>query len=254
MEGKVKLELKGVDKVFHLGRTKVNDVQVVFDINFQVFEKEFVIICGPSGSGKSTILSILIGLEHPTKGKVFHDGIDIYKLKRDKRAKLRLHSIGIVLQQSIWLKNMTVVENVAMPYFLSGHGYRESIEKATEMLKKIKMDEYVKRLPSELSGGQQQKIALVRSLMNDPDILVADEPTGNLDTDSSTVLMDQLVELNEKFHKTIIVVTHNLSYLKLADRSFYVKDGHLSKVDFSLKHTLQNTGVESISDIEKMAK
>lgn len=249
MDKKTRIELKGIDKVFHLGRTEVNDVQVVYDINLQILDNEFVIICGPSGSGKSTILNILIGLEDPTKGKVFHDNIDIYKMNQNQRAKLRLHKIGIILQQSIWLKNMSVIENVAMPYFLSGHNYKESLEKAVEMLRIIKMESFIKRLPSELSGGQQQKISLARALINDPEIIIADEPTGNLDTDSSTVLMDKLIELHEKSDKTIIMVTHDMSYLKLADRNYYVKDGHLSNVDFSAKNS-----IKSIREVEEMTK
>lgn len=249
MDKKVRIELQNIDKIFHLGRTETNDVQVVFDINLQILDNEFVIICGPSGSGKSTILNILIGLEDPTKGKVFHDNIDIYKLNQNQRAKMRLKKIGIILQQSIWLKNMSVIENVAMPYFLSGHNYKESLDKAIEMLKIIKMESFIRRLPSELSGGQQQKISLARSLINDPEIIIADEPTGNLDTDSSTVLMEKLIELHEKFNKTIIMVTHDMSYLKLADKNYYVKDGRLSKVDFSTKNS-----IKSIREVEELAK
>lgn len=249
MENKVKIQLKNINKVFHLGRVETNDVQVLFDISLNINERDFVILCGPSGSGKSTLLNILIGLEKPTDGKVFHDDIDIYELNQNKRARLRLKKIGIILQQSIWLKNMTVIENVAMPYFLSGYNYRQSLEKANEMLKIIKMDSFIKRLPSELSGGQQQKIALARSLMNDPEIIIADEPTGNLDTDSSTILMDKLLELNQKFNKTIIIVTHNLSYLKLTDKNYYVKDGRLSRVNFSMKNT-----PDSISKVEELIK
>lgn len=249
MSNEVKVQLKDVSKTFYLGRVETNDVQVVFDVNLSVGEKDFVIICGPSGSGKSTILNILIGLEHPTKGKVFHDNIDIYNLSQNQRAKLRLKKIGVVLQQSIWLKNMPVLENVAMPYFLTGHGYKESLKKAMEMLAVVNMASFFKRLPSELSGGQQQKIAIARALINDPEIIVADEPTGNLDTDSSTVLMDELLELNKKFGKTIVMVTHNLTYLKITDKNYYVKDGHLHLLNFSNKNA-----PDSISKIEELLK
>jgi len=249
MDKKVKVQLQGISKTFHLGKVETNDVQVVFDVNLNINEKEFVIICGPSGSGKSTILNILIGLESPTKGKVFHDDIDIYDLSQNKRAKLRLKKVGVVLQQSIWLKSMPVLENVAMPYFLTGHGYNESMKKAMEMLVLVNMASFIKRLPSELSDGQQQKIAIARALINDPEIIVADEPTGNLDTDSSAVLMDELSLLNKKYGKTIVMVTHDLSYLKLTDRNYYVKDGHLHELHFAMKDA-----PDSISKIEEMIK
>lgn len=249
MAEKIKIELIDVNKVFNLGRKEANDVQVVFDINLKILEKDFVIICGPSGSGKSTILNILIGLEDPTRGKVLHNNVDIYQTSQDKRANYRLKNIGVVMQQSVWLKNMSVIENVAMPHFLSGHDYKESLGKAKEMLKMVKMESFIKRFPSELSGGQQQKIALVRCLINDPEIIVADEPTGNLDTDSSLVLIDKLQELNQKYGKTVIMVTHNLSYLKLTDKKYYVKDGRLSKLNYLLNNVPDN-----ISKVEQVAK
>lgn len=249
MNQNIKIQLKDVDKTFHLGRNKTNDVGVIFDVNLTINKGDFIVICGLSGSGKSTILHTLIGLETPTTGKVLHDNIDIYSLNQNERAKLRLKRIGVVLQQSIWLKNMPILENVAMPYFLSGHGYKESTEKAMEMLKTIKMDSFSKRLPSELSGGQQQKVAMVRALINDPDIIIADEPTGNLDVESSSILINELLELNKKYNKTIVMVTHNLAYLKITDKNYYVKDGHIHPLHFSAKNS-----PDSISKIEELIK
>jgi len=246
---KIKIQLKNIGKTFYLGKDSANDVKVVAGIDLIIYEGDFVIICGPSGSGKSTILNILIGLETPTTGKVYHDDIDIYKLKQDKRAKLRLKNIGVVLQQSIWLKNLKMLENVAIPHFLLGYGYRNSMDKAMVALKKLNMGEYSKRLPSELSGGQQQKIAIARALINNPDVIIADEPTGNLDTESSRVLVDELLVLNKKFNKTVIIVTHNLSLLKVADKNYYVKDGNIFRINCAAKDV-----PDSISKIEEMIK
>ena len=242
-----KIQLKNISKTFRLGNNSFNDVKVVYNTNLSIKEGEFVIICGPSGSGKSTMLNMLIGLEKPTTGNVYHDDFDIYELNQDKRAKLRLSKIGVVFQQSIWLKNLPVLENVAMPFFFSGHGYKESLNKAMTALQSVNMDSFAKRLPSELSGGQQQKIAVARALLNDPEVLIADEPTGNLDTESSNEVMKEFLNLNDKYKKTIVMVTHNLAYLKLSDKNYYVKDGRLYPLDFKNKKV-----PDSISEIEKI--
>lgn len=223
--GDVVADIVEVFKSFTVGE---QEIPVLKNISFQIKSGDFLVIFGASGSGKSTLLHTLLGLEPPTKGKVLLLGEDIYSDKSDDdRGSFRKAHIGMVYQQPNWIRSLRVVENVAFPLFLLGVERELALNKAREMLKSVKMDNWATFYSSELSGGQQQRIALARALISNPEIIVADEPTGNLDFESGQAVLELLSELNGKYGKTIIMVTHDLEYLKYAKRAIRVFDGQL---------------------------
>lgn len=234
----------GLHKYFYTG---VGETQVLHGIDLEIKRGEFIIIFGPSGSGKSTLLHSMIGLENPTKGRVELFNKDLYAENEDERSMTRLEKIGIMYQQPIWVKAMNVAHNVALPLNLLGTPHIEAMKIAEEKLKSYAMDKWAKYKPTELSSGQQQKISLIRALITEPEILIADEPTGNLDIDSSKRLVEGLKELNI-IGRTVIVVTHDLQYLSYADRTFYIKDGNLAGI------YLQDETKELINDVLNKGK
>lgn len=221
-KGKPLISLKDVTKSFHVGK---NVAQVLQNINIAIYPQEFIIILGPSGSGKSTLLNVLLGLEPSSTGTVIMNGVDITHMKLDKIAKIRAHTFGVVYQRSDWVRSISVAQNVALPLAIENVDKSTRLRKAWEQLKKVGMDDHGNYIPTELSGGQQQKVSLARALINDPPIIVADEPTGNLDTVSADKVMNIFKDLNERTHKTVIMVTHNIDYVRYASRTIYVRDG-----------------------------
>ncbi len=248
-------------KVEHLSKSfpvGAQMVPVLKDVSFTVEPLDFLIIFGPSGCGKSTLLHTLIGLEPPTSGKVIFLGKDLYGEKassikspassmgnkknkilntkhlmpntnigEDERSEFRKRHIGMVYQQPNWIRSLTVVENVAFPLLLLGQEREKSLAEAREMLAALEMSLWQDYLPSELSSGQQQRVALARALINSPKVIIADEPTGNLDYESGQELMELLVDLNKKQGHTIIMVTHDLEYLGFATKVIRMLDGRL---------------------------
>lgn len=202
-------------------------IEILRDINLTINEKEFVIIYGPSGSGKSTLLHQIIGLETPTSGKVFVHNTDITKLNSEQRSILRAKNFGMVYQSWYWAKSCNVWENVALPIYIAGAGDQVAKKKALEALASIDMTKYANKRPMQLSGGEQQKIGLARAIVQNPFIIVADEPTGNLDTHSADQVMQFLQNLNIHSKRTIIMVTHNLSYLPMATKTIALRDGQI---------------------------
>lgn len=219
---------KNVKKSFLIGREPYQALRgVTTDIN----DGDFAIIAGPSGSGKSTFLNTIIGLERPTEGKIWVDNIEIDQMSDDQRAELRVKLIGVVSQQPIWIKSLTIVENVAMPLLIANYPEHEAYDRATKAITQVGLIEWAKHRPTELSGGQQQRINLARGLVNDPRILVLDEPTGNLDSASAMQVLTLLMNLNQQRRRTIIMVTHNTEYLPLANRIIRIRDGLVAKID-----------------------
>lgn len=216
------------DQVFKSFEVGPQTIEVLKDINFSIQNGEFLVIFGPSGCGKSTLLHILLGLEAPTKGELLFKDKNIYLDNEDSRADIRKNYMGMVYQQPTWIKSQSVIQNVAIPLLMLGISSEEAMSKAEEKLKIVKMEDWADYFPMELSSGQQQKVSLARSLMNDPELLVADEPTGNLDTISGQELMNLLSDLHDD-GKTIIMVTHDLEYLNYADRIFYMLDGRVER-------------------------
>ena len=218
------IKIKNLGKTFESkdGKIKYN---VLKDINLSIQTGDFCIIYGPSGSGKSTLLHHIIGLETPTTGEVIVRGTNVTKLSNEERAIFRSEKFGTVYQMWYWIKSLNVVENVAMPLLIKGMSKKEAIRKALRGLEDIGMNDYAKKYSAELSGGEQQKVLMARALVNNPWIIIADEPTGNLDTHSADQVMQMLQKLNVIHGRTIIMVTHNLIYLPMASKKIALKDG-----------------------------
>ena len=215
------LKLSDIHKSFVLG---TEETQIIKGVSFSVNKGDFMIIFGPSGCGKSTILNVLLGLEPPNKGEVIFLGKSLYSFSEDDRAQLRKQQVGIVYQQSNWVKSLNVIENVYFPLTLRGLPEEERKKKAEEALKMVGMEKGAFQNPAELSSGQQQRVSLARALISDPALIVADEPTGNLDSKASEDIMALFKQFNEH-GKTVIMVTHDLEYLKFASRSVNIADG-----------------------------
>jgi len=221
------IEADNIHKSFFTG---VVEVKILKGISLKIQKKSFTVIFGPSGCGKSTLLHVLLGLEKPSSGKVVFLGQDLYSnTDEDFRSEFRKIHIGMVYQQPNWIKSLTVVENVAFPLLLRGVGKYESLKKAAEVIKTLGMTDWLDYVPTELSSGQQQKIALARALVSDPEVIIADEPTGNLDFESGQELMKLLVRLNTK-GKTIVMVTHDLEYLVYAKSTIEMLDGKITGI------------------------
>lgn len=216
------LEAKEVKKTYYMGRVPVPALR---GVTMEVEQGEFIAIFGPSGSGKSTLLHILGGLDRPDEGYVFIDGINLSSLNDAKLAEVRLHKIGFVFQFFNLLPRLTALRNVELPLTLANVSETESIRKATEMLELVGLKDRLHHRPSELSGGEQQRVAIARALINDPKIVLADEPTGNLDTATGWEIVRLMKHLNKEKGQTFIAVTHDPSVAENAERIFYLRDG-----------------------------
>lgn len=199
-------------------------------VNLQVEEGEFLAMVGPSGSGKSTLLSILGGINPPTSGRVLIDDIDVYQLSAEQRADFRSEYLGFVFQQFQLIPYLTAIENVMLPLAITDRSNREQREMAKGVLEKVGLGNKLDRLPNQLSGGEQERVAIARAIVNRPPILFADEPTGALDTKTGEEIMDLFKALNKE-GQTIIMVTHNLEALKHVGRAIFIRDGLLEKTE-----------------------
>jgi putative ABC transport system ATP-binding protein len=219
---------------------KVDNVTKVFDsaagrvaalrgVNISINKGEFVAIVGPSGSGKSTLLNIIGALDKPTSGKVYINDIDIFALADSEMATMRNHLIGFIFQSYNLINRTTVLKNVELPGVLSGMESGERKRRAEKLLEVLGIGDKAGFKPVNLSGGQQQRVAIARSLMNDPAIILADEPTGNLDTKTGNEVFELLKMLSIKFRRTIVMVTHNPELAEACDRAIYVRDGKVEK-------------------------
>lgn len=202
-----------------------NAVLAVNDISFSVEQGEFVAIVGSSGSGKSTLLHLLGGVDRPTSGKVYIQGEDIYSLNSDKIAIFRRRQVGLIYQFYNLIPILNVKENITLPCELDGRIPDKS--ELDELINTLGLKDRVTHLPNQLSGGQQQRVSIGRALINHPAILLADEPTGNLDSRSSDEIVELLKLSNQKYKQTIVMITHNLEIAKIADRILRIEDGRL---------------------------
>lgn len=219
---KIAVEGKHIVKDFCLGTTTT---KVLKDISLQVMEGEFVSIMGPSGSGKSTLLYILGGLDAPTGGQVLLDGRDISRFGDEKMSRLRRQKIGFVFQFYNLIPNLSVEENIMLPLLLDGKRMSEYKKQLVQILEVVGLSDRRKHTPRELSGGQQQRVAIARALIGKPEILFADEPTGNLDSKTGAEIMNLLQEINQSIGQTIIMVTHSPEAAKSSSRVITVQDG-----------------------------
>lgn len=221
------MEILRVENLTKTYGTGENWVAAVNDMSFSVEQGEFVAIVGSSGSGKSTLLHLLGGVDRPTEGKVFIEGNDIYALDDDKLAIFRRRQIGLIYQFYNLIPILNVEENMTLPCELDGREVAPDVLK--DMLESLGLANRSKHLPNQLSGGQQQRVSIGRALMNHPAIVLADEPTGNLDSKSSDEIVELLKISNQKYKQTIIMITHNMEIAKIADRVIRIEDGRMLK-------------------------
>ncbi|AND85446.1 ATP-binding cassette domain-containing protein [Clostridium tyrobutyricum] len=220
------IEVKGVSKIYTMGKEQVTALD---NVNLTIKDGEFVAIVGPSGSGKSTLMHLVGGLDTPTSGSIVVNGKDISKLKDKDMSKYRNQTIGFVFQSFNLENTQTALENVMMPLIFAGTGNRERKLKANRALEIVGLQDKIKHKPNEMSGGQRQRVSIARALVNEPSIIFADEPTGNLDSKNGELIMNLLSDLNEKGY-TIIMVTHNMEEAKKAKRMIKIRDGQVQEV------------------------
>ncbi|HLC52086.1 MAG TPA: ABC transporter ATP-binding protein [Candidatus Nanoarchaeia archaeon] len=221
------IELEKVEKYYSMGESLVKAVD---NFSIKIEKGDFVAIMGPSGSGKSTSMNLVGSLDLPTSGRIFLDGRDISLLEESQLAKIRGKKIGFIFQSFNLIYNLTAKENIMLPMMFQGVESEERQSKAEKLLQLVELGDRMNHYPNQLSGGQQQRVAIARALANDPEVILADEPTGNLDTKTGENVMKFLKKLNED-GKTIILVTHDSELaLKHAQRIYWMKDGRIEKV------------------------
>jgi len=221
------IKLIRVSKIYKMGET---EVRALDNINLKIDRGEFIAIIGPSGSGKSTLLHILGGLDRPTQGQVIWNGTDITKISDRQLANFRNKTVGFVFQQFHLLPKTSVLENTLLPTMYLGNGQapEQLIKRAKKILTELKLEKRLNHTPAQLSGGQQQRVAIARALINNPKTILADEPTGNLDSKSGRKILEILKGLNQK-GLTVIVITHDQEIAKIAKRIIIIKDGKIVK-------------------------
>ncbi len=218
------LKVENLTKIYGKGTTKVVALD---DVSFSVEKGEFVAIVGASGSGKSTLLHLVGGVDRPTSGKVYIDGKDIYKLNDDKLAIFRRRQVGLIYQFYNLIPILNVEENITLPLDLDGR--KPNKEYLNSLIKLLGLENRKTHLPNELSGGQQQRTSIGRAMITNPTIILADEPTGNLDSKSSDEIVELLKKSNKEYKQTIIMITHNMEIAKCADRIIKIEDGKIVK-------------------------
>ena len=218
------LKAEPLTKVYGSGE---NEVRALDDVSFYIQRGEFVAIIGPSGSGKSTLLHILGGVDRPTSGRVYLDGIDVYGQNEEQLAIFRRREVGLIYQFYNLIPVLNVVENMTLPVQMDGRKVGE--ERLQELLKLLNLEDRKNHLPNQLSGGQQQRVSIGRALMNAPAIVLADEPTGNLDSRNSQEIMELLKLSNKKYSQTLVMITHDENLALQADRIIAIEDGRIAR-------------------------
>jgi putative ABC transport system ATP-binding protein len=223
------LNIKDVWKSYNMKKAGI--LTVLKNINLEIKKGEFVAIAGPSGSGKSTMMNIIGALDIPSKGEIELQNKKISEMNEAELATLRGKTIGFIFQKFNLIPTLTALENVTLPNDFIDGNEKEAEERAIKILDGLGLGDRIYHKPGELSGGQQQRVAVARSLANNPEIILADEPTGNLDSKSGEYVMDFLKEMNEKQGKTIVLITHDLDLIHFASKIIYLKDGEIEKVE-----------------------
>jgi len=217
-----------VTKIFQLGKVQVQALQ---GVNLEIAAGNYISIMGPSGSGKSTLFNMIGGLDKPTSGKVFIDDVDIAQLDAYELAWLRCRKIGYIFQTFNIIQVMTALENVTLPMIFAGMNNDSAVEKGIQLLELVGLGDRFRHKPSELSGGQQQRVAVARALANDPAIILADEPTGNLDLTTGEEIITLLKKLSKERNVTVISATHDFKMLNVSDQVVWIRDGRIDKIE-----------------------
>lgn len=219
------IELQDVKKVYKMDSVETHALR---GIDLKIKKQEFIAIMGPSGSGKSTLLHMVGALDKPTEGKIFLDGVDISTLKESELARLRGKKIGFIFQFYNLHPTLTALENVELPMIIIEMNKAKRRKKALELLKAVGLDNRADHFPSQLSGGEHQRVAIARALANDPEIILADEPTGNLDTKTEAEIMNYLLKIKKERQMTVAVITHEMEIAKYAERIVHIVDGKIA--------------------------
>lgn len=219
------LSAKNIQKKFEIGNGQF--LHVLQGVSLEVAEEEIVAIAGPSGAGKSTLLHILGMLDRPTEGEIYFDGTNIVSLKDDALAQIRNRHVGFIFQFHHLLPEFTAIENVMMPALIAGSNIEKATPRAVQLLADVGLSTRLHHKPNELSGGEQQRVAVARALMNSPKLILADEPSGNLDTENARMLHQMIFELRKKYQQTFVIVTHNAEFAGMADRIITLVDGEV---------------------------
>ncbi len=216
------IRLDNVWKTYQMGDVRVDALR---GLNLDIKKGEFIAVQGPSGSGKSTAMNLIGCLDYPTQGTVYLENHDITKFTESELAQIRGRKIGFVFQQFNLINSLSALENVSLPMIFQGISGEKRIKRAAKLLEMVQLQNRMEHRPKELSGGQQQRVSIARALANNPEVILADEPTGNLDSETGKAIMNMLIELHEKEKKTVVLVTHDEQIGKMADRIEYVMDG-----------------------------
>lgn len=225
MSKKPLIQMENIIKKYYIGEP--NELEILHGIDLKIYEGEFVAIVGESGSGKSTLMNIIGVLDKPTNGQYYLDGINVQKASEKEMNNIRNQKIGFVFQNFNLIGRTSALKNVELPMLYAGISNKKRTERAMELLEKVGMDKRCHHQPNELSGGQKQRVAIARSLANDPAIILADEPTGALDSETSRIVMDIFHDLNKKQNKTIILITHSKELTSECPRVITIKDGEV---------------------------
>jgi putative ABC transport system ATP-binding protein len=229
------IKLENVWKKYKLGK---EELSILKGINLEIMPGSFVTIMGPSGSGKSTLMYLLGLLDTPSAGKIFFNGQDVSRFSEDKLAQIRGKKIGFIFQQFNLLQNLTALENVMLPMVFQGTSEEERKKRAKILLDSVDLEHRINHKPKEMSGGEQQRMAIARSLVNNPEILIGDEPTGNLDSSTGKTVMEILTKLHREQKKTIIVVTHDPNIAQYSQNIIHIQDGQIVSNHFQDKEVL----------------
>ena len=222
------IELRDLQRYYKMGS---ETVKALDGVELEIQRGEYVSIVGPSGSGKTTLFNLVGGLDKPTKGSVFIDGVDISQLDAYELAWLRCRKIGYIFQSFNLIQVLTALENVSLPTVFAGTPHDEGLKKAEKLLDQVGLGERLHHRPTELSAGQQQRVAIARALANDPAIILADEPTGNLDLNTGMEIIDLLHGLNKMRGLTLVAATHDLKMIKASDRIVWMRDGMVERIE-----------------------
>ncbi|MBR5509901.1 MAG: ABC transporter ATP-binding protein [Lachnospiraceae bacterium] len=227
------IQVKNLYKIFRVGSSKVRALN---GVDLTIYRGEFCAIVGTSGSGKSTMLNMLAGLEKPTKGEVIISGQHLEQMNENQLVRFRREKVGFIFQSFNLLGTMNAIENVALPLTFRGVDKKKREEKAIEMLKLVGLPKHMKHKPNEMSGGQQQRVGVARALVLDPEIIFADEPTGNLDSNTSAEVLKLMRKIVQEKNQTLVMVTHDNHLAGFADRIFHIIDGKIVKIEERGEH------------------